>query len=529
MSLISALLFLGLLASSKGLNDGSHPNILLLVADDMRPNLGCLEEANSAHFSSLKMHTPHLDTLASESLLLENAFVQQAVCSPSRTSLLTGRRPDTTRVTDLFSYFRDLGGNFTTIPQFFKEHGYRTAGMGKVFHDGDEATPGDDPLSWTEPYHRAQDNYNTDYPWPWQTTDKSHSWRAISEEEINENGPLQDTLEADFVIETMREMAPDSLLGIQPFLIAFGLRRPHLPFYFPEEFINYYPKGTEDDPRNPYAPYDMPGVAWSSWGELRAYQDCTEESLGVSDLGQINVTIPIDKVRDLRRAYYASISYVDSEIGRVIEEVSALGLEENTIIVFFGDHGWQLGEHSEWCKHTNFDVAARAPLIIKVPGATNGGVRTDRLVEFVDIFPTLVEAAGFPTLDVCPDNSNDVELCTEGNSLVPLMEDPTTQEWKSAIFYQYPRGRFVDHIPECMGYSIRTDMYRYTEWVMIEVLEGHDYEPRWEQACRNEFHYELYNLLEDPEENRNVARDESYGLTVVVLSDMLRSGWRNIE
>ena len=508
-------------------DDTQHPNILLLMADDMRPNLGCLEETNSAHFSSLKMNTPNLDALAAQSLLLENAFVQQAVCSPSRSSLLTGRRPDTTRITDLFSYFRDLGGNFTTIPQFFKEQGYKTIGMGKVFHDGEEATPGDDPLSWTEPYHRAKDNYNTDYPWPWEGTDKSHSWRAITKEDISINGPLQDTLEADFVIKTLREMAPDSLLGVQPFLVAFGLRRPHLPFYFPEEFLDAYPEGTDDDPRNPFAPSDMPSVAWSNWGELRAFADCTEESLGIPDLGKINVTIPIEKVRELRRAYYAAISYVDSEIGRVLEEVTSLGLDENTIIVFLGDHGWQLGEHSEWCKHTNFEVAVRAPLIIKIPGSTNAGIRTNKLVEFVDIFPTLVEAAGFPALDLCEVDSHDTQLCTEGTSMTPLIKNPDFSEWKDAVFFQYPRGGFVDHIPACMGYSIRTSMYRYTEWVQIQVLEGHNYEPSWEEPCWNEFHTELYNLIEDPEENINIVLGDENVDVVHDLSRRLRAGWRN--
>ena len=207
--------------------------------------------------------------------------------------------------------------------------------------------------------------------------------------------------------------------------------------------------------------------------------------------------------------------------------MSALGLEENTIIVFFGDHGWQLGEHSEWCKHTNFEIAARAPLIIKVPGVTSGGVRTDKLVEFVDLFPTLVEAAGFSTLEVCPEKANDVELCTEGSSLIPLMENPSNIEWKDAVFYQYPRGQMVNHIPDCMGYSIRTPKYRYTEWVQIEVLEGHDYAPKWEEACWAEFHTELYNLREDPEENRNIVTNEDLTSIVEELSFRLRRGWRD--
>ena len=153
----------------------------------------------------------------------------------------------------------------------------------------------------------------------------------------------------------MRELAPEALLGIQPFFLALGLRRPHLPFYFPEEFLDLYPETVEDDPRNPYVG-DIPDIAWSDWGEMRAYEDCTADSLGDPDLGMVNVTIPLDKARELRRAYYAAVSYADSELGRVLAEVAELGLEDSTLVVFLGDHGWQLGEHAEWCKHTNFVV-----------------------------------------------------------------------------------------------------------------------------------------------------------------------------
>ena len=156
-------------------------------------------------------------------------------------------------------------------------------------------------------------------------------------------------------LQTLRELAPEALLGEQPFFLALGLRRPHLPFYFPEQFLELYPETSEDDPRNPYVG-DIPEIAWTNWAELRFYEDCTADNLGVPDAGMINVTIPIKKVRELRRAYYAAVSYSDSELGRVVAEVEELGLAETTIIVFLGDHGWQLGEHAEWSKMTNFEV-----------------------------------------------------------------------------------------------------------------------------------------------------------------------------
>merc|ERR1712107_937024 len=162
------------------------------------------------------------------------------------------------------------------------------------------------------------------------------------------------------------------------------------------------------------------------------------------------------------------MGYIDTEIGRVLDTLDNLGLADSTIVAFWGDHGWQLGEHSEWCKHTNFEVATHAPLMMAVPGKTDSGLRSSQLVEFVDIFPTIVEAAGLPTLTTCPELSNSSHICTEGSSLMPLIEDPESSDWKKAVFWQYPRGgNIVDHLKSVMGYSMRTSEWRYTEWVGI--------------------------------------------------------------
>jgi len=184
----------------------------------------------------------------------------------------------------------------------------------------------------------------------------------------------------------------------------------------------------------------------------------------------------------------------------------------------------QLGEHSEWCKHTNFEVATHAPLILHLPGVTDSGLRSQKLVEFVDIFPTLVEAAEFPSLELCPEMSNTSMLCTEGSSLMPLLEDPASDQWKSAVFWQYPRGvTLAPHIKSIMGYSIRTSDWRYTEWVGITYLGGTNYLPDWE---RQEDHPELYSMTEDPQENVNLAGDPKYAQVVKELSRRLQAGWR---
>jgi len=488
-------------------------NILFLAADDMRPNLGAYQNANKNLFKYPPMHTPNLDGLADESLMFLNAFVQQALCSPSRTSLLTGRRPDTTRITVIGPYWRDMGGNFTTIPQFFKEQGYRTLGGGKIFHGGSASGDDDIEFSWTDPYHHAKN------PYP---SDKSVIWKAISAEETSEK-PCRDTQEADYIIERLREVAPTAKYNETPFFVAFGVHKPHMPWFFPEEYLQFYPEENVHMPYNPNCPIDMPDIAWNK-PPIINYDDCSAEAMGIPDLGEMNVTWPNWKQKELRRAYYSAISFVDYELGRVLNEIKNLGLEEDTIIVFWGDHGWQLGEHAEWAKQTVFDIANRVPFMMKIPGITEHGLQTSKLVELIDIFPTLVEAAGFNPLDACPKKSNDIEICSEGSSLLPLFEDQDRTDWKDAVFWQYPRGKTRDdNLPTEMGYTIRTEGYRYTEWVTIKFLGGLDYEPDWENPADHE---ELYDLEIDPQENLNRYNDPEYFEVKEMLSEKLRAGWK---
>ena len=241
--------------------------------------------------------------------------------------------------------------------------------------------------------------------------------------------------------------------------------------------------------------------------------------------GYINSTVPDATVKELRRAYYSATSWTDSLVGRVLDQLDKLGLADNTIVSFFGDHGWQLGEHGEWSKSTNFDIATHAPMMIRIPGLTDSGPVTEKLTEFVDLYPTLVEAAGLPALPLCPDDSSNVELCREGSSLMPLIHDANAP-WKNASFSQYPRTvrthgfghRTVEHV---MGYSMKTDSYRYTEWAKLN--QAPTYKPDWNTL----YGVELYDHSKDPDENYNVAGEQSYAHLRQQLSQQLRAGWRN--
>lgn len=475
-----------------------HFNVLFLAADDMRPELGAFLGEDFPSPVHPRIHTPNLDSLAARSLVLKRAYVQQALCGPSRTSLLTGRRPDTTHAYDLSLYFRNATANFTTIPQFFKENGYSSIGIGKIFHPRD-ASGYDDPISWTEPYFHGVNNFE----------DLQNSWKAVPDALLQDK-PLRDEQLASRAVETLRRFAENGSDAHSKFFLAVGFQKPHLPFVFPKSVQRFYPEEDIRLPTNPYVPGNFPDIAWYDNGELRQqYADI--RTLNVS--GDINSTLPDQVVKDLRRAYYCAVTWTDIQVGRVLAALDDLGLADDTLVSFFGDHGYHLGEHAEWGKVSNFELATHAPLMVRVPGLTDEGISTRELAEFVDLFPTLVEAAGFDPLPLCPEDSVGTILCREGLSLMPLIQDPDTPLRKAA-FSQYPRGKNV------MGYTVRTKHYRYTEWVRFSY---ESYRPDWTQVSG----VELYDHQKDRAENFNRADDEDYSTVRTQLSDILHNGWRD--
>ncbi len=512
-------------AGSNTFSNSSGMNVLFLIADDMRPQLGCYDGQDAPSPIHPKMHTPNLDILASKSLLLKRAYIQQALCSPSRTSFLTGRRPDTTHIYNMGPYFRQWGGDFTTLPQYFKQQGYITAGLGKVFHPG-SSSHGDDPPSWSESYYHAP-NYDL---WQYQDRRKaSASWMSVPYT-LHQAKPLPDQQIANTAAQRLEKYAKQD----KPFFLAVGFHKPHLPFVFPAEFIKYYPIESVQLPPNSYAPEGMPPIAWFNYmtSMLRGYSDIKYSNY----TGKYNTSIANTTVMELRRAYYSAVSYTDSLVGQVLDKLDQLGLAKNTIVSFLGDHGWQLGEHGEWCKQTNFELATRIPMMVHVPGKTDHGIVTHRLVEAVDLYPTIVEAAGLPTIPICPEGkSTKTKLCREGTSLMPLIANQTGP-WKTAVFSQYPRRpgvseeiAFVQEMVEedyvnypIMGYSVRTDQLRYTEWVKFHGTPK--YQPDWSKS----YGVELYDHGKDPEENKNQANNPEYKDTVEELSKLLHSGWRNV-
>ena len=326
--------------------------------------------------------------------------------------------------------------------------------------------------------------------------------------------PLQDQQITQYIVKKLKKLSSRASRGEKPFFLALGLHKPHLPYVVPSQYMDLYPLDDVDLPSNPFAPRDMPEFAWSNFDELRAYVDIKTKY----GYGNINSTLPDDVVRNLRRGYYAAVSYTDGLFGEVLQALDDLGLTDNTIVSFVGDHGYQLGEHGEWCKHTNFELATHSPMMIHIPGLTDHGVSTERLVEFVDLFPTLAQAAGLPDIPLCPENSSHIQTCTEGVSLLPLVADPQ-RDFKSAVFSQYPR---IDVAGDTvMGYSVRTWRYRYTEWVWYDTYA---YQPIWKHVVLDSV--ELYDHVTDPQENTNQAENHKYKSTRKELSQILHDGWR---
>lgn len=457
-------------------------NVLFIAVDDLRPIGPC--------YGDPVVKTPNLERLAARGVVFNRAYCQQAVCSPSRSSLLTGRRPDTTRVYDLVTHFRTALPDVITLPQHFKLNGYTARSVGKIYHGGY-----DDPKSWSAP---AEFGKAPGYGPEGQELLKKlreearKAGKDLSKRENQPRGPatespdvrdaeLTDGATAHRAIELLNEMKDG------PFFLAVGFLKPHLPFVAPKKYWDLYKPSDIRLATNPNPPLDAPKYAWHNSGELRAYHDMPKNDKPFTEA----------QARRLVHGYYAAVSFMDAQLGRVLDELDRLKLSDRTVIVLWGDHGWQLGEHGMWCKHCNYETSARAPLIVAVPGRKAAGKKSDALVEFVDIYPTLAEACGLPQ-----------PAGVEGTSLTPLLDDPA-RAWKSAAFSQYPRA--IPGQGRGMGYSLRTDRYRLVEWTV---------------ADKDFREYELYDHQTDPDENVNLAKKPEHAEQVKRLTEQLRGGWK---
>ncbi|KAH8239781.1 hypothetical protein KR032_007786 [Drosophila birchii] len=470
-------------ASSQAATPPRRPNVVMVIFDDLRPVLGA--------YGDPLARTPYLDEFAKGSHVFTRAYSQQALCAPSRNSLLTGRRPDTLHLYDFYSYWRSFTGNFTTLPQYFKEHGYYTYSCGKVFHPGLSSNNTDDyPLSWSAPAFRPRTEQFMNSP---VCPDKEGILRKnlICPVEL-QTQPYKTLPDIESVAEALRFVESRKNRNREPYFLAMGFHKPHINFRFPRQFLSRFPlpqfvNYTEDSLKPP----NMPAVAWNPYTDVRARDDFKHS----------NISFPYGPIArhqaaQIRQGYYASVAYVDDLFGKLMA-----GLDlENTVVVVLGDHGWSLGEHAEWAKYSNFEVALRVPLMIRSPKFPLSQTKFYHgITELLDVFPTLVDLAGLPALPACKEDPPEL-TCGEGKSLYFQLMGLGLGKLILGFYYfdflvifvlllpaddhvalsQYPRpGMLPTKHPnsdkpklrniKIMGYSLRTDLYRYTLWVRFHA------------------------------------------------------------
>ena len=436
---------------------------MFIAVDDLRTSLGC--------YADRLVKSPNIDQLARQSRQFNRAYCHQAVCGPSRNSILTGRLPDNTRVWHNRNLFRDTLPDLVTLPEYFKRHGYHAQSLGKVF-SGRDREEEQDPQSWSVPPLLKGPGWSN-YALP---ENQGHSGKGVAAEmaDVPDEGYSDGKLAA-LAVETLKDLAKRE----QPFFLAVGFFKPHLPFCAPKKYWDLYDPAEFELTTYTARTHGAPDIAYHEHRELGGYKDIPkDEKFGA------------DKTRYLRHGYYACVSYADAQVGKLLDALERLSLEDNTIVVFWGDHGYALGEGDRWCKSTNFEMDTRTPLMFRFPGMPKPGVATDALVEYVDIYPTIVELAGLPP---APD--------LDGTNFVPVLNDPTL-EGRPFVLSQFARP-FSPSLPEVMGYSVRTRAHRYTRWVWwpsrdLLAEEFYDYTANRSAVRQGGIFVERESVIHDP-------------------------------
>jgi iduronate 2-sulfatase len=442
----------------------ARPNVLLILVDDLKPALGCYGDAAAI--------TPNIDRLAARGTRFDLAYCNQAVCAPSRFTLMLGSRSSSTGLYGLSSDLRKTLPDAVTLPQHFARQGWHTESLGKVFHIG-HGNFGD-PQSFSVPHFKDK---VIEYLDPASTA----GGQLTREEALFTNqmlgqirtlprGAAWESPEVPDEAYADGRVAAETIRRLQkaraPFFIAVGFARPHLPFSAPKKYWDLHDPAKLPMPTTAQPPEGAPTIAGKRGGEIAAYAPVPEQE---------DAAFSPALTRRLIHGYYASTSYVDAQIGKVLAELDRLDLAKDTIIVLWGDHGFHLGDHGIWTKHTNYEQANRIPLLIVAPGVTPPGSRTHQLAESVDLFPTLAELAGLPA----PSGPQPID----GRSLVPVLKDPQARV-RDHAYHCFPKER--------MGRAIRTERHRLVEW----KVPG---------ASPETAELELYDYETDPLETRNLA------------------------
>ena len=421
LSLILGYLFTGLAFTQE------QPNVLIFLVDDLRNDLGC--------YGNNIVKSPNIDKLAENGVMFNKAYCQQAICAPSRMSLLTGMRPENIGIYDIFTPMRNARKDIVSMPQFFKANDYKTVSIGKVYHHSR-----DDRDVWDIYHEKEKNSYvlkeSRDLIENLKKEGKKAKGPAFENVDV-EDDAYKDGRAANYAIDALKKLKDDD----DKFLMIVGLSKPHLPFNAPKKYWDLYDKNDLEVPSRD-KPEDMYKLSLSKWGELKDYSNIPDE-------GDLND----DLTKELINGYYACISYIDAQIGKILNTLESLNLKENTLIVFMSDHGYKLGEYGAWCKHSNMELDTRVPLIISNgKNLKTNNSASNALVENIDVFPTIAEACGLKIHEV------------DGKSLLPLIENPN-KKWDNAAYSLFPRGK------KYMGCTVTDGKWRYTEWRKSDTQE----------------------------------------------------------
>lgn len=454
-------LFANDITDVKSVEEKKNMNVLFFFIDDLKPEL--------ASFGHNYIHSPNIDELANEGVAFSNAYCQVPVSGATRASLLSGVRPSKERFVQYHTWLEKDCPQAIPMSEYFKQNGYETISYGKVFHNYMDCND-----SWTEKWspsvkhwrdYQIKENMNKQL--------QTKHGPAYERADVPDNAYIDGRV-AEKAVEKIKELASNK----KPFFMAVGFVKPHLPFNAPEKYWAMYDKKDIRLPENYRTmPENSPKKAWHGWHELRDYD-------GIPQKGNLTD----EQALTLRHGYYACVSYTDAQIGKVMKALKDSGLDNNTIVVLIGDHGWSLGEHTLWCKHSTFKNCTNPPMIIRLPNAKAKGI-SKALVEYVDIYPTLCDYTGLRQLSQL-----------HGKSLRPVLENPSI-EFKDAVF-----SRYID------AESVKTKRYQYTEW----------YDKGGKIVARM-----LYDHYLDERENVNVSEWEEYNDVVLELSSKLEDNRKN--
>jgi iduronate 2-sulfatase len=474
---MTRLLFGLFLVGASLLQAADKPNVLFIASDDMRPQLGCYGDAT--------VKSPNIDRIAARGMVFERSYVQQALCSPSRISMLSGRYPATTTIFEIGRTLRTTMPDITTLPQHFKDNGYHTRSLGKIYHVGI-----DDDASWTVPaWHSSQPRHSpaTQAAVAKYVADakakgitipqkgKGSRIAAIPAFEAVDCGD-DDPLDGDTTVNAIAQLKEHAKTPDKPFFLAVGFANPHVPWISPKKYWDLYDRSKLPMATNNFLPKDAPSFAATSGADFRQYANVPEGPL------------PEAFGRECLHGYFAAISYVDAQVGRLLDTLEKTGLAKNTIVVFWSDHGYYMGEHTWWgSKHNNYEGATRNCFLIAAPGMKTAGQKSQSLVQAVDIAPTLTDLCGLPSNDGF-----------QGRSLKPVLDDPKVSV-NDAAFSWYPKEGWL-------GVAMRMDKWRYVEW----TKDGQ--EPQ----------RELYNMVHDPQNDLNVAAKPEHEKVIGMFSSRLR-------